>query len=63
MTKTYPSKHFSIEADLANASAPIFVILDDERYNTPFQTADACHNEDEAISLVAEWLATMPTLS
>jgi hypothetical protein len=38
-------------------------IEDGERYSTPFQVADARHEDSRAIEMVREWLESSPTLS
>ncbi|HEU4982046.1 MAG TPA: hypothetical protein VFT88_05135 [Acidobacteriaceae bacterium] len=53
----------AIEADFAQAASPIVYIEDGERYSTPFQVADARHEDSRAIEMVREWLESSPTLS
>lgn len=44
-----------ISADLSQASAPISYKDGNEWIGTPFQTADARHNECSAIRLILDW--------
>lgn len=58
-TQTYAVKvgksvRFSFRANLAEASAPI-VYVGDEDATTPFQTADAHHRAANAAKLLIEW--------
>lgn len=51
---------FKMAADLVQASAPISANFHgpDDWQNTPFQTADARHDETRAAELVAEYFST-----
>jgi hypothetical protein len=57
--KTSWGASFRWRADLEQAGAPIQVESSDEPggwINTPYQTADARHREDEARALILDWL-------
>lgn len=43
---------YEVEANLTEASAPIYV----DGNNTPYQTADCRHRDSELARLLAEWI-------
>lgn len=53
----------AIEADFAQAASPIVYVEDGERYSTPFQVADARHDETRAVEIVRNWLDSEPVLT
>lgn len=53
---THWGETYEFDADLSQASAPIHAITEDgELSSTPFQTADARHDADEAALLLMAW--------